>query len=198
MELNTILERLSRNRLWLGVVAIVVIALAAAFWLNAPSPVMEKPAPVTAEPEVARPEREATQTGTGPSQTDQPVVAPTATSRDPRTAQIRVGSVENEVIPNARGEFPRLLVAAEAEISADVPFPDALPGQHIYVQADDGGLLSGKAADGALIVDESRQVSLEFQTSAWDGLHRVTLRRGGDSRVLQFWVGPEPPVHIRE
>lgn len=119
-------------------------------------------------------------------------------SIDPRVARIRFGATERFVAPNARGEFPRVPVPASAAITAAVPFPAAMPGEPISVQAEDGGVLAGPAAGGRVMIDDRHRAQIEFQTSALDGLHRVTLRRGSESRVLQFWVGPEPPVLVRQ
>lgn len=103
-----------------------------------------------------------------------------------------------QVISNVRGEFHRVPVPASTVITASVPFADAVPGESIRVQAEDGGLLQGRAAQGSVAVGSDHRASVAFQTAANDGLYRVTLRRGGECRVLQFWVGPEPPVLVRQ
>lgn len=116
---------------------------------------------------------------------------------DPRAAHIRIGATERTLVPNARGEFPRLVVAPAASISASVPFIDAAPGDRISLQTEDGGTLMGPAAGGSIAVDAGRYARLEYRAAATDGMQRVTLRRGGESRVLEFWIGAEPPVLAR-
>ena len=115
-------------------------------------------------------------------------------STKPGVAQIQAGNVNSVLAPNARGDYPRLSVSPSTIIVASVLFPDASPGERISIQAEDGGQLRGEAAKGFATIDDIRKANIEFQVSAHDGLYRVTLRRGGESRVLQFWVGPEAPV----
>ena len=115
-----------------------------------------------------------------------------------RAAHITFAGGTHVLAPNARGEFPRLIVPASATITATVPFAAAEAGEAIPVQAEDGGLLQGTAAQGNVTVDTEHKVSVAYQVSANDGLHRVTLRHGGESRVLEFWVGAEPPVLVRK
>ena len=120
-----------------------------------------------------------------------------AASDNPRAAQIVFAGVRRVVVPNARGEFSRVGVPASAVIVATVPFPDSAPGSTIFLQAEDDGLLSGAASAGALVVGEDRRVTLEFRAAASDGIQRVTLRDGAETRLLEFWVGPEAPVLVR-
>jgi hypothetical protein len=114
-----------------------------------------------------------------------------------RAAHITIAGTVHVLAPNVRGEFPRLIVPASATITATVPFAEAEPGEVIPVQAEDGGLLQDVAAQGSLAVDKDHKVTVSYQVSAYDGMHRVTLRRGGESRVLEFWVGAETPVLVR-
>ena len=120
-----------------------------------------------------------------------------AASDNPRAAQIVFAGVRRVVVPNARGEFSRVGVPASAVIVATVPFPDSAPGSTVFLQAEDGGLLSGAASAGALVVGEDRRVTLEFRAAASDGIQRVTLRDGAETRLLEFWVGPEAPGLVR-
>jgi len=114
-----------------------------------------------------------------------------------RAARITIAGTAHVLAPNVRGEFPRLIVPASATITATVPFAGAEPGEAIPVQAEDGGLLQDAAAIGSVAVDNDHKVTISYQVSANDGMHRITLRRGGESRVLEFWVGAETPVLVR-
>jgi hypothetical protein len=118
-------------------------------------------------------------------------------ANDPRAAQLTVDGLPRAVVANVRGEFRRVLVPASAIIAASVPFPDAQPGEKIAVQAEDGGSLLDTAAQGFVTIDAAHHAPVQFKVSAHDGIHRVTLRRGGETRVLEFWVGPEQPVLVR-
>jgi hypothetical protein len=115
-----------------------------------------------------------------------------------RAARISINGNTRLVPANARGEYHRVVVPASTNITATVPFADAKLGEIIPVQAEDGGLLHGAAEQGKVTVDNDHRVTVDYQVSANDGLHRVTLRRGGESRVLEFWVGAEPPVVVRK
>ncbi len=125
-------------------------------------------------------------------------IEPAAPVDEMRVARVTVAGKTQVLAANVRGEFQRLTVPASATISASVPFAGAEPGEVIPVQAEDGGQLQGLAAQGMVIVDSDHKVALDYQVSADDGLHRVTLRRGGESRVLEFWVGAEPAVLVRK
>lgn len=124
-------------------------------------------------------------------------VTAAAVANDPRAAQLTIAGQTRAVVPNVRGEFPRVLVSASAIIAASVPFPDARPGEKIAVQAEDGGALLDAATQGFVTIDATHGAPVKFKVSAHDGMHRVTLRRGGETRVLEFWVGAEPPVVVR-
>lgn len=117
--------------------------------------------------------------------------------KDPRVATLRIDGAPRAVVPNVRGEYPRVLVPASAIIAASVPFLEAQTGEKIAVQAEDGGALLDAAAQGFVTIDTAHRAAVQFKVSAYDGIHRVTLRRGGETRVLEFWVGAEPPVIVR-
>jgi hypothetical protein len=123
-----------------------------------------------------------------------PREARNASVDNPRAARITFAGVTHIVAPNARGEFSRVIVPASAIITGSVPFLDATPGEEIAVQAEDGGVLLGEAASGALVLDHDRRVPVQFKVSGFEGLNRVTLRRGSETRLLEFWIGDEPAV----
>jgi len=112
-------------------------------------------------------------------------------------ARVEVEGRILQVAPNPRGEFGRVQVPRSAVVRALVPFPSAAPNELIGVQAEDGGMLQGEASKGTVTVDAERRAAILFQAAAGDGLYRITLRRGGENRVLEFWVGPQPPVVVR-
>ena len=60
------------------------------------------------------------------------------------------------------------------------------------------GTVRGRAAlEGDVVIAGAGRARFEFRAAPNDGLNRVTLRRGGESRVLEFWVGVEPPALVR-
>jgi hypothetical protein len=120
-----------------------------------------------------------------------------SSTANPEAAVVEFGGVRRAVEANPRGEFHRVAVAPSALITASVPFLDADAGTRVVVQVEDGGALRGSAAAGAVTLGADHCAHVEFQVSRYDGLHRVTFRRGADVRVLQFWAGPEQPVLVR-
>lgn len=96
------------------------------------------------------------------------------------------------IAPNSKGFYPRLLLENSSEIQARVFFPDALSGEQILIFSEDGGLFKGQALSGQVVVDNAHSVSFRFQPLKFDGLYRISLYRGGERRILQFWVGSLP------
>lgn len=113
---------------------------------------------------------------------------------DSNAARVRVGDAESFTGSDARGKYTRISVPAATVVSARVPLFEAEPGERVSIQAEDGGNLLGEAAQGHLTVDDHHGVQFEFRTPAQDGMYRGTIRRGSESRVLEFWVGAEPPI----
>jgi hypothetical protein len=116
---------------------------------------------------------------------------------DVRNATINVGGIDRVLTPNVRGQYPRVAIKAGDVIHAQVPFPEAAAGDSVAVQTEDGGLLQGSATSGRTVVDAKRVASVDFKSAPFEGMQRVTLRYGASSRVLEFWVGPEQPVLVR-
>jgi hypothetical protein len=95
-------------------------------------------------------------------------------------------------LANDRGEFSRVYTPASALIEIDTPVPGAEVGERLPVQAEDGGLLAAGVENGFVAVSEPGRARFAYRVAAHDGMHRVTLRRGGASRVFEFWVGEDP------
>jgi hypothetical protein len=193
MNIQPVLGVKRRAGRWLGLAIALVFIGGGVCWFfaeHAPSPASISAVGVAASGNSAIPSA---------SGVDIPVATVTAAAvaNDPRAAQLIIEGQTRAVVPNVRGEFPRVLVAASTTVSASVPFAEAQPGEMIAVQAEDGGALLEVAAQGSVIIDAARCASVQFKVSAHDGIHRVTLRRGGETRVLEFWVGAEPPVVVR-
>jgi hypothetical protein len=196
MEGDKIHEDKSRKRFWV-VIAVAVLIIASSVWLGIKTSENE---PAATDSQITSPEIKAEHTITQSELNIHQMEGQTVDSRldEDYTARIRIGSEEIQLAFNARGELPRLTVPPEANIAATVKFPNAIPGQRISVQAEDGGLFIGDAASGIVLIDDQQQAYFEFQPSANEGQYRVTLRNGGESRVLEFWIGPELPVLVRK
>lgn len=98
----------------------------------------------------------------------------------------------NIILPNSKGFYPRLNLKEPAEIQASVFFPEALPGESIQIFSEDGGQLKGQTSSGVVVVDSAKSVSFRFRPLDCEGLYRISLYRGGDQKILQFWVGSLP------
>jgi hypothetical protein len=90
--------------------------------------------------------------------------------KDARAAMLRIDGVSRAVVPNVRGEYPRVLVPASAIIAASVPFANARPGEKIAVQAEDAGALLGAAVQGFVTIDEAHRAPVQFKVSAHEGI----------------------------
>lgn len=126
-----------------------------------------------------------------------PASAAVALPPDPSAATLQIAGRQIAVRANSRGEFSRVLVAPSALIAVEVGFPGAMSGETLPMQNEDGGTFASGVSEGQTIVGDDGRARFEFRTAPHDGLNRVTLRRGGESRVLEFWVGPEAPVLVR-
>lgn len=98
----------------------------------------------------------------------------------------------NIILPNSKGFYPRLNLKESSEIHASVFFPEALPGESIQIFPEDGGQLKGQATSGVVVVDSANSASFRFRPLDFEGLYRISLYRGGDRKILQFWVGSFP------
>jgi hypothetical protein len=112
-------------------------------------------------------------------------------------AKVIVGGQPQEVQPNQLGNFPRTSIAPKAAVPVEMVFPQGDPGQTIVVEAKDGGNFGGEALAQILKLDEQRRVAFTFHADTQPGIYRVSLRRGAEEAVLNFWVGEQLPVASR-
>jgi hypothetical protein len=92
---------------------------------------------------------------------------------------------------NQMGEYPRVQIAPEEEVSVRLQFAVSEPGKKVAIAAQDGGKIEGSRASEALVLDERRQVAFRFKASANEGVHRVTFTtESGEGKILDFWAGP--------
>jgi hypothetical protein len=99
--------------------------------------------------------------------------------------------------PNVLGNYPRTYVAANAHLPIEIAYPDAEPGEVVGLEVEDGGKLDNQKIGQAVKIGEDRQLRFGFQVNDEVGIYRVVLRRGGDQKMLEFWVGPENPIVAR-
>jgi hypothetical protein len=113
---------------------------------------------------------------------------------DERSAKITFGDTTHFLAPNPYGEYARVIVPPSAGITAIVHFTNAKPGELVRVQAEDGGRVLGSEAD--VLVDNKGLARVLFEVSSTEGIQRLSMRHGGEARVLEFWVGNEPAVAV--
>jgi len=123
-------------------------------------------------------------TGTGAARTEE-------LGGTPAIANVKVGKNNLQLIPNEAGMFPRVLVPANGKVQISVAYPEGTPEDPLVIQAEDGGVLNGKAVIQQGKLDADRNLSFEFQTNEERGVYRVSLRKGMDQKWLDFWVGEE-------
>lgn len=183
------------RRVWrtvaLATLALLMLGAGALWWRPDGAPAQPPQSPVAAMAVPTDSDSDFAAAPAGPIRSTAPV------PRNPRAALLQLGEHAQTVVPNFQGEYPRVAAKRGGVITALVPFPAARPGESIRVQAEDGGALLDGAAGGAVGVDPEHQARVTFRVADGDGLQRVTLRHGSDTRVLEFWVGPEAPVLVR-
>jgi hypothetical protein len=104
---------------------------------------------------------------------------------------------ERVMTPNEIGHFPRIYLKPKQEVPVEVSFPDAQAAEPVVVQVEDGGSIDGDKVSKGDVLDDAKKVAFKFRANADEGIYHVVLRKGADSRVLDFWVGDELPVVVR-
>jgi hypothetical protein len=108
------------------------------------------------------------------------------------------GRGARELSLNQLGEYERVYVAARQQVAVAVGFPDGDVGEAVGVSVMDGGrVVEVDAVAGVRVLDKDRVARFTYEASGDEGTHRVLVRRGGERRVLDFWVGTEPALAQR-
>ncbi len=117
---------------------------------------------------------------------------------DRNRAVIIFDNSEKILTPNVRGDYPRVTVPALSEVSVEIFFGNADKNERILIQAEDGGLIKEVSHDNMLTLDKYKRLKFRYQLLSHEGLYRVALYRGSERRLLQFWIGSEPQLIIRD
>ncbi|HEY5743350.1 MAG TPA: hypothetical protein VIS99_12505 [Terrimicrobiaceae bacterium] len=96
--------------------------------------------------------------------------------------------------PTQYGFFDRVLIEQSAKVPVQVTYPDGEPGEKVIVEVEDGGQLDNDSILAVQSLDDQKRLAFVFQATDQTGIFRVTLRKGGDVKTLNFWAGPELPV----
>lgn len=115
---------------------------------------------------------------------------------DSVVSRVVVGGETHEWHPNSVGEMGRTIVGHKTKVPFAVGYPFGKPGEVIVAVAEDGGALGRGVATAQAALNKDLTAEFEFETGGRDGLYRVTVRRGADTKALTFWSGPLPyPVN---
>jgi YD repeat-containing protein len=89
---------------------------------------------------------------------------------------------------NQIGYFDRVLhIPALTKISVEVYYPDGNINDKIVLFVEDGGKLDSDKATETVQLNNQKRLSFNFETVAQPGLFRVVLKKGNDTKVVQFW-----------
>jgi len=125
-----------------------------------------------------------------------PVARPAALE-DAARAVIQTPRGPVEHASNQVGYFPRVHVPANTAIPVEVFFRNAIEGEAVVIGAEDGGKFEGDKRAIAEALEKNGRVAFTFHVLDHPGTYRVSLRRGAETKVLDFWVGPDMPLAER-
>lgn len=97
--------------------------------------------------------------------------------------------------PNEFGLFDRISDVSPLEvIPIAMAYPEGNEGEKVVIIVQDGGQLDNGKRVKLVQLDKRKKVSFDFQVTSSPGIYRVMLRKGNDTKVLQFWVGAAPAI----
>jgi hypothetical protein len=112
-------------------------------------------------------------------------------------ATVAVGQKTVQLTPNQVGNFQRTYIQPKETLPVEVVFPQGEPGQTVVLEAKDGGTFDDKKLAQVAKLDAQRRLAFTFHADRQPGIYRVSMRRGSEEKVLNFWVGDPPPVQER-
>lgn len=93
---------------------------------------------------------------------------------------------------NQLGYFDMITnIRPHQQFMVQVAYPRAARSEKAWVIVLDGGLLDNGRKEQVVQLDAHRRLMFNFKAGASPGIYRVVVRKGSDSKVIQFWVGPE-------
>jgi len=145
-----------------------------------------------------------TPTSAGPSPQQAAPKAPAIGSGRPVEALVTINNRQRALAPNKLGLYPRFVLAENARVRVELRMPNAGANDRVTVGTMDGGrILVGegagamKAPSTQLVAGTDSRVRFTFEPGNDHGVYRVMARRGRESRIFEFWVGPRPPANTR-
>lgn len=113
------------------------------------------------------------------------------------SAKILAGGSTHVLRSNRSGWLRRVYVKGQETIPVEVNYPEAREGERVLVSVEDGGRLDNGRLAKLVTLGADRSAGFRFETGDHPGLYRVSLSKGPETRLLQFWVGDPPPVSQR-
>lgn len=141
---------------------------------------------------------------TGPAEGFAVAKAPAPTGGEPTPEELdKLTTATGEVvradgsrvaIRSVDGEFGRLTAEANEPVRIAVKLRGADTSRPVWVEADNGGCLEGRA--GSLLVDCDAEGGIEFSYALGGntGKYTLMLSQGARQELLEFWVGKETPM----
>ena len=99
--------------------------------------------------------------------------------------------------PNQVGTFHPTIdgFRAQTQIKLEVIYPSGQADQKVTLTALEGGTLGNGLETQDLTLDSLKTASFTFATGAGRGLYRVSVLKGTDEKILEFWVGEKMPKY---
>ena len=108
-------------------------------------------------------------------------------SRDAE-AVVRTADGSIRLVPDPAGDFPQIVTTPGATAEVSVVYADGDGPREAVLQAEDGGAFAGGGVVRTAPLNDRNALLFAYVVSTQRGHHRVTLRRGADVKVLDFWV----------
>lgn len=122
-------------------------------------------------------------------------VEPVSLNGELATANARIGNIRYDLSPNQIGMFPRVAgIDPHQTIPVTVTYPGGSPGDQVVVEAEDGGHFANQKVVTIAGIGADKNIQFDFTAGRDAGVYRITLNKGGDTKTLDFWVGPELQV----
>jgi hypothetical protein len=101
-----------------------------------------------------------------------------------------------KLVMNELDEFPRIYVAPGEEAEVRMRWPQAAPGDKVVAAVEDGGQLGHGERVKALEVDANQELSFPFVAGMEPGIYRISVRRGAETKTVQFWASNDPKLSV--
>ncbi|MCG3146571.1 MAG: hypothetical protein PCFJNLEI_00002 [Verrucomicrobiae bacterium] len=105
------------------------------------------------------------------------------------TATIQVGTHTFRERSNEHGVFNEIRIQPNQPVAVAVAFGAGEAGQRVVAMVEDGGTLQDGQRVLPMELDAHRTVAFQFNTGDNRGIYRIRLRRGTETKLVQFWAG---------